>query len=97
MKVSKAKRKIRIGVEEVKSEFEEMIQHHVTKMNSPGPPIDSTTLILGALMHLVVVAFTVFIVWLARPGSSESACAPVFVSVLLFMRTQRSIRTVCEV
>lgn len=66
-----------MGMEEVKSEFEDAIQHHVAKMNSPGPPIDSTALIIGALPHLAVLAFTAFIAWLARPGSSESACAPV--------------------
>lgn len=75
MKVSRAKRKIRLGVEEVKSEFEDMIQHHVAKMNSPGAPIDPAAVILGTLPHLLVLAFTAFIVWLARPGSSESACA----------------------
>ena len=81
MKVSRAKRKIRLGVEEVTSEFEDMIQHHVDKMNSPGPPIDPATVILGTLPHLLVLAFTAFIVWLARPGSSESACAPLCVRV----------------
>ena len=60
-----------MSVEEVKSEFEEVFDHHVAKMNRPGPPMDPTTIVLGALPHLVVVAFTVFIVWIARPGSSE--------------------------
>ena len=81
MKVSKAKRKIRMSVEEVKSEFEEIIDHHVAKMNRPGPPMDPTTVILGTLPHLVVVAFTVFIVWTARPGSSESACVDLFMLI----------------
>ena len=69
MKLSKVKRKLQAGMEDITSQFEDVIEHHSEKIKQPVP---SSTLFLGRIPHFIVLAFTVYIIWIVRPGSSKS-------------------------
>ena len=68
MKLPKVQRRVQAGMEDVKSQIEDVLEYHNTKMNQPIPAL---TLFLGSIPHFVVLLFTVYIVWIARPASSE--------------------------
>ena len=71
MKPSKGKRKLRQGMEDITSQFQKVIEHHTEKINNPEVTVSRKTIMIGAIPHLVVLALTCYIVWMARPASSE--------------------------
>jgi len=68
---SKAKKKLRDGVNDLASLWNSVMETHKPASSLQRSDLGMMERLLGVLPHLVAFAFTAYIVWMARPGSSR--------------------------
>lgn len=68
---SKAKRKLRDGVDDLASMWSSVMETHKSGASSQQSTPGTMERLLGVLPHLVAFVFTTYVVWMARPGSSR--------------------------
>ena len=68
---SKGKRKLRDGVGDIASMWNSVMDTHKSDKSSQQANLGLMERLLGVLPHLVAFAFTTYIVWMAKPGSSK--------------------------
>ncbi len=71
--MAKARREFTSGIMELKDTWSNKIEKHMDEIDK-GSERKGVLAFLAVIPHLLVLFFTVFIVWIAKPTSSEFVC-----------------------